>query len=296
MLTGGFPIIALLSLGSAILAMVGFYAVRKFSKPIDLNEHQTFIDAMFNIVGTLVSILLGLLVASALDTYQNLEQTVDLEANAVAEIFRLSHGLPDPLQGDLQTLCEKYCNDVVHLEWPSMAKGVPDRQTFVTFTKITDDVVRFKPTDNGQTNIQASLLQSIQQIGDCRRTRILALTSRRNQILMPLLIICAVTVMLFTYLYVKHVSTLQAVLIGCVAIVLAGNISLVYLLSKPFEGEWKLQPRGFELTLHTLKEIFHAGLYSPPPGTVFNTRTHMLERDPNFKNEAPAAKSIPALN
>ena len=135
---------------------------------------------MCNIVGTLVSILLGLLVASALDTYQNLEQTIDTESNAVAEIFRLSRGLPDPLQGQVQTLCERYCQDVVSDEWPSMAKGQPSRTVFLTFTKITDCIVQYKPQDNGQTNIQASLLQSIVQIGDCRRSRILALNNTKS--------------------------------------------------------------------------------------------------------------------
>jgi hypothetical protein len=281
----GIPIIVLLSLGAAVLAMIGFAAVRKFSKPIDLVEHQTFLDAMCNIVGTLVSILLGLLVASALDTYQSLERTVDVEADAVAQIFRFSRGLPDPLQGEMQTLCEQYCDEIIRVEWPSLAKGVPSRKTFITFTQITDDVVRFKPADNGQTNVQASLLQAIQQIGDCRRTRVLALSNRRNEILMPLLAICAITVMLFTYLYVKHVSTLQAVLIACVAVVLGGNISLVYLLSKPFEGDWRLQPRGFELTLRTLREVYSKHLYEPPPGTRLNPQTLLLERDPNVKKE-----------
>jgi hypothetical protein len=50
-------------LGSAILAMASFTLTRKLLKPIDISEHQTFLDAMFNIVGTLVSLILGLLVA-----------------------------------------------------------------------------------------------------------------------------------------------------------------------------------------------------------------------------------------
>ena len=157
----GIPVIVLLSLGSAALAMAGFVAVRRFSKPLDLDEHQTFIDAMCNIVGTLVSILLGLLVASALDNYQSLEQTIDLEANAVAEIFRLSRGLPDPLQGQVQTLCERYSQEVVHKEWPTMASGKPNAEVFVTYTKIVDAIVRYKPIDQGQSNVQTCLLQSV---------------------------------------------------------------------------------------------------------------------------------------
>ncbi|MBS1989970.1 MAG: DUF4239 domain-containing protein [Cyanobacteria bacterium SZAS LIN-3] len=275
----GIPVVILLSLGAAVVAMVAFVAVRKLSKPINIDEHQTFIDAMFNIVGTLVSILLGLLVASALDNYQSLEQTIDLEANAASEIFRLSRGLPSDVHDRVQILCQKYCQDVVDKEWPEMARGKISTDVFVTYAKLTETIVKFKPHDDGETNVQASLLQSVQNLGDCRRTRILALTNTKNQVLLPLLVICAVTVMLFTFLYVKHVSPLQAVLIGCVATVLGGNISVVFLLSRPFEGDWKLKPRGFELNIKTLHEVYKSGLIAPPPGTVYNTETQRLEFD-----------------
>jgi len=288
----GIPVVVLLSLGSAVVAMIGFVAVRKLSKPINLDEHQTFLDAMFNIVGTLVSILLGLLVASALDTYQSLEQTIDQEANGASEIFRVSRGLPEPTHDTVQTYCQRYCQEVVDKEWPQMAKGTISTDAFITYAKLTETVVKFKPHDDGETNIQASLLQSVQNMGDCRRTRILALTNTRNQILLPLLVICAVTIMLFAYLYVRHVSGLQALLIGCVATVLGGNISLVYLLSKPFEGDWKLKPRGFELNLRTLHEVYQSGLMVPPAGSVYNAKTQRLERDPNYV--APPVKTPPA--
>jgi hypothetical protein len=280
--TTGIPAIVLFTLGSAVLAMIGFVAVRKLSKPINLDEHQTFLDAMCNIVGTLVSILLGLLVAASLDTYQTLEQTIDQEANSAAEVFKLSRGLPNPLQGQVQTLCERYCQEVVNIEWPCMAKGLPSLVVFKTSALLTDEIVRFKPANDGETNIQASLLQSVETMGNCRRARILALYSTRNQILLPLLVICAVTVMLFAYLYVKHVSALQAILIGCVAVALGGNISLVYLLSKPFDGDWKLQPRGFILNLKSLRLVYRTGIFTPAPGTYVDSKTHMLKTDPNY--------------
>jgi Protein of unknown function (DUF4239) len=290
----GVPAIVLFSIGSAVIAMLGFIAVRKLSKPIDLNEHQTFLDAMCNIVGTLVSILLGLLVAASLDTYQVLETTVDQESNAIADIFRLSRGLPDPLQGEVQTLCERYCQQVVNIEWPAMAKGGISHEVFRTSAKLTDEIVRFKPSTNGETNIQAGLLQSVETMGNCRRGRILALSSTKTAILLPLLVICAVTVMLFTYLYVKHVSALQAILIGCVAVALGGNISLVYLLSKPFDGDWKIKPKGFELNLKMLREVYRSGIFTPAAGTHIDPKTHMLRRDKGDKQDQQDTSDISA--
>src|ERR1043166_4742180 len=99
------PSIFVLTALAALIAVVGFFIVNRVIKPIDLEEHQGFLDAMLNIVGTLVSILLGLLVAAALAQYQALEQSVDLEAANVAQIFRLTAGLTGDAQMRLRVLC-----------------------------------------------------------------------------------------------------------------------------------------------------------------------------------------------
>src|SRR5437667_5934218 len=107
------PSIFLLSAGAAIIAVVGFFIVHRILKPIDLTEHQSFLDAMLSIVGTLVSILLGLLVAAALDHYRSLEQSVDTEAASVAQVFRLTIGLPEEAQRKIRQICVDYSNGVV---------------------------------------------------------------------------------------------------------------------------------------------------------------------------------------
>jgi len=36
---------------------------------------------------------------------------------------------------------------------------------------------------------------------------------------------------------------------------LGGNLGLVFLLTNPFKGDWKIQPRGFELNNEILKML-----------------------------------------
>ena len=86
------PSIYLWSAGSALLAFIGMLIAHKLVKPIDLGQHQPALDATLNIVGTLVSILLGLLVAASLNSYQILQSAVEAEATSVSEVCRLSLG------------------------------------------------------------------------------------------------------------------------------------------------------------------------------------------------------------
>jgi hypothetical protein len=249
------PSIFVLSAAAAIIAVVGFFIVHRVIKPIDLNEHQGFLDASLSIVGTLVSILLGLLVAAAMDHYHSIEQSVDAEASYVSEVYRLTSGLPEDTQKKIRKLCVDYCQQVVNDEWPAMEKGESSHAVLLTYVKLVSTVVTFHPSNDGENNLHAALLSAAQQIGDGRRQRILALNSVWTKHLMPVLVMCSTIVLGFAYLYVRRGAVLHAVLICFVAVALGGNLGLVFLLSSPFSGDWKIQPRGFELNMQLLREI-----------------------------------------
>jgi hypothetical protein len=252
----GFPSIFLFSGGAAIVAVLGFLIVHRLVKPIDLDEHQRFLDAMLNIVGTLVSILLGLLVAAALDHYQSLDESIDSEAANVFEIVRLTTGLPAETQKQLRDICVDYSRQVVEDEWPAMAqKGEPSQKVMVTYARMVVTIVKFKPGNEGESNLHQALVSSVQQIGDARRKRLLVLHSNWTSQLMPLLLMCSGIVLAFAYLYMKRGAILHGVLICLVALALGGNLGLVFLLSNPFAGDWKIQPRGFELNNELFKKI-----------------------------------------
>ncbi len=249
------PSIFLFSAGAAIIAVAGFSVVHRVVKPIDLEEHKGFLDAMLSIVGTLVSILLGLLVAAALTGYQSVEQSVDSEAASVSEIYRLSLGLPQESKRKIQDLCVRYCNQVLTDEWPAMAQGHQSHKVLVTAALLIGEIATLHPQNNGESNIHAALITAMQQMGDCRRQRLLAMHSAWTRHLMPVLLMCSAIVLAFAYLYVRRGAVLHGVLICLVAMALGGNLGLVFLLTNPFNGDWKIQPRGFELNNEILKML-----------------------------------------
>jgi hypothetical protein len=253
------PSIYLWTLGSALLAIVGMLVAHKFVRPINLDEHQPGLDATLNIVGTLVSILLGLLVAASLNKYQSLETDVDAEATSVASVCRLSLGLPAGKQRELLQMCLDYCDQTVNDEWPDMERGHGNPEVFATYLKLLKAIVTLNPTTNGETNIQSAMLTAIQTTGDYRRQRILWLNNSWNKNLMPVVIMCSLIVLAFAYLYVKRGALLlHGFLICFVAMALGANLGMIVLLSNPFKGDWKIEPKGFELNAQLIRK--YAGL------------------------------------
>jgi Protein of unknown function (DUF4239) len=249
------PSIFILAGASAVVALVGFIIVHRLIRNLDLEPHKGFLDAMLAIVGTLVSILLGLLVASSLDHYRSLEQSVDTEAAGVAQVFRLTGGMPKEQRQALRQLALTYCTQVIDDEWPAMEHGGKSQKLSITYYQLVQTAVGWVPGNNGETNLHTALLSAVQQIGDCRRARLLALNSTWKQHLMPVLFVCSGIVLIFAFLYGREGAALHAVMICLVAVALGSNLGLILLLSNPFGSDWRLQPKPFLLNLQMLREL-----------------------------------------
>jgi hypothetical protein len=76
--------------GSVACAVLGLFTFEKIRPKYVMSENSEFLVSSVAIVGTLVSVLLGLLISTAADQYKDMEACVDSEATAVGEMFRLS--------------------------------------------------------------------------------------------------------------------------------------------------------------------------------------------------------------
>src|SRR5277367_4884341 len=156
-----------------IISLVGLYISAKTIK-IDHDKTGEFIVAMLTILGTLVSILLGLLVSSADDQYRSLESSVDAEASGVTEVFRLARGLPSSTASILRNCCVDYCDKVVTEEWPLMKHGQMSNDVTQMYINLSDAIVEFHPGSQGEAVVQTALLKATSDIGQNRGLRIVA--------------------------------------------------------------------------------------------------------------------------
>jgi multisubunit Na+/H+ antiporter MnhB subunit len=249
------PQLFICSVGAALLTIFCFIFFRKLPRPFNHDDDQKFLDAMLSIVGTLISIVIGLLVAFALDHYQAIEQTVDQEAANISQIFRVSVGLDAQTRTKIRALCGEYNQEIIENEWPAMQRGEVSKKAFTIYAKLMATIANYNPQNEGQSNIHASLISSCQELGNDRRQRILVLHSTWIGHVMPVLLMCALIVLIFAFSYIRKGEKFHGFLLSLVALALGGNLGLVFLLSHPFSGEWQIQPRGFELNQQVIQEI-----------------------------------------
>jgi len=250
----GYVGIALLVTISSVCAVLGVFIAKRSLNRSHLLRHQSFVDSMLNVVGMLISILLGLLVAGALDRFERIDNGVATEADCVAQVFRISSGLPQEVRVPIRRFCRRYNEAVLSQEWTLMTTGKMSEQAWDEFSKLEQLIVTFKPRDNGESNTQNALISATMGIGEGRRNRKQILMSSIGFVPVLVGIFCAIT-MIFTFLYVTRGIVLHSLLTAFVATCLSLNVGMLYILSEPFKRTSLLQPYGFSINREMFDRI-----------------------------------------
>ncbi|MBP7863030.1 DUF4239 domain-containing protein [bacterium] len=229
------------------VAISGQIVFRLFVKEDSLVEHHGPAEAMLGVVGTLYSVLLGFLVAGAMEKYAEAKMHTEMEANGVANIFRLARGLEQEDRLRLRNLCRDYSNEVVTIEWPIMESRGKINHNWQAYQKLWEAVVSVNPLNERQINLHAAVVQAMEDVGMNRRTRILIAKTGPSTTLWIVLGIGAFITIGFTFVFSSKWAAIQALMTSLVAATLGLNMWLLAVYSTPFSGDLKINPDMFEL-------------------------------------------------
>jgi Protein of unknown function (DUF4239) len=109
--------------GVCLVSLIGFELVQRLVPAQSRQRHNDVAGFIYAALGVIYAVLLALVVISVWEEYQGASETVEEEANSVAEIFWLGYELPEPEGTHLQELARSYTEEVIHMEWPLMAQG-----------------------------------------------------------------------------------------------------------------------------------------------------------------------------
>ncbi len=229
------------------VALLGQYLVNKRVKREVLELHHSAGEAMMGVVGTLFSVLLGFMVAGAMDKYHDAMIRGEDEASNVASVFRIARGLSDTDRPRIRQLCRDYVDDVINSEWPKMEQGIKVNHGWVVYQKLWEAVVATVPENDRQSNLQQGIISSMQSLGENRRARILLAQKQTPPALWAVVAVGAFITLALSYVFASQFPKVQGFMTTLVATALALNIWLLAAYAHPYSGELKIQPTMFQL-------------------------------------------------
>lgn len=240
-------IVILLVVATIIASVIASIVLKKPFISEKLQANESAIEAMLGVVGTLFSVLLGLLVANAIENYHDISIEVTAEANSIANVFRTAQGLDDEDRVRIRGLCRDYVDNAVKLEWPLMETGTMCPVTWSTYQDLWESVVSVEPQEDRVNNLQQAMLSSMQTLGEARRARSLSCESGLSPVLWFTMLCGSGITIIFVHLFTERLGALHVVLTALVAVSLGLNVWLLLAYSEPFRGDLKIKPDLFRM-------------------------------------------------
>jgi len=240
-----------------LLSLGGLELVERLVPAETRQQHNDVAGFIYAALGVIYAVLLALVVIAVWEEFDAANDTVEQEANAVAEIFWLAHRLPEPEGTHIQELARSYAEEVVDNEWPLMEQGqaplmVQVEETPAGWTLIDDiraSLQEIEPHTKADEELYAEGLDQVQILADARRMRLVAAEEGIPGVLWAVLIFGGIVAVSFTYLFGLENTWAHRLMV----LTLAGVIGLVLFtigaMEHPFSGGARISTEAFDLVL-----------------------------------------------
>ncbi len=247
------PLSLALTVLTVLISIAGLLLFRRLEGHDDLRTQHEVADPYSQFVGMLFAVLLGFMVADAMQRFELARQTVEQEASSLANVFRMADGLPPADRDKVQKMCTVYADEVINEEWPLLARKQTSVKTWDTYRQLWKEITLYEPVTQRQSNAQQSMLPCMASLGDNRRLRVDALHNGMPTVLWWVLIVGGLATIIFTYFFSANNLYVQMGMVGIVSLVICLNIFLLASYDDPFSGDVMIQPTAFETQLELFK-------------------------------------------
>ena len=146
-----------------IVAVGGLILVQRLVPSAQREEHNDVAGFIYAVLGVAYAVLLGLMVVAVWQDWQEAEETATDEANELAALFWLAHGLPQPQGRHIQEVARSYARVVVGEEWPLMARGEASPRAWDLLDELRGSIEAFDPTTDSEQVLYDQALQRVHQ-------------------------------------------------------------------------------------------------------------------------------------
>lgn len=241
--------------GTVALSLLGLFIVRRRVSAAVLREHHDVAGFIIAIVSVIYAVLLALVVVAVWEDFGAARETTEREANGVATVFRLAHGLPAPLQTQIRAQTKIYARAVVEEEWAAMVRGQTSPRAVNALDELWEIYTEYEPRTPRQNVIYQESLSALDELSNDRRHRLLESRDGIPSLMWIVLIFGGAGTIIFTYFFGIENLRVQALMTTLLAAEIGLVLFLISALNYPFNGDLRVRPEAFQGVLQSMNEI-----------------------------------------
>jgi hypothetical protein len=237
------------------LSIGGMFVVRRKVSLNNLRAHHDVTDPLLAVLGTLFAILLGFMLANAMQRFEEARSNAQTEAGVLGDLFRLADGLPQQLKEKTRKDCLVYLDVVTQEEWSLMQKSQMSDRAWSIYGELWQDCIHYEPQSQGQSNIHQALVETMAKVGECRRARAAELNYSLPRPLWLVLCFGGLCTVAFTYFFAVENVRLQILMTSVLTSIICLNVYMLAGYDAPFSGDIAITPDAFISVRATLGRV-----------------------------------------
>src|SRR5271166_638313 len=202
----------------------------------DFVQHNEVGGFIIAVVGTLYAVLLGFLTTVVWQHFTEAQQHAGSEASAAANAWHTSVGLPYDVRSRIRSKMNGYANVMIDDEWPAMRSGGFSPKADVALMDAMSAAGDYVPINPREANAQLITQEQLSVVHDERQRRLTNNDSAVSWFEWLVLLIGAVCVVGFCWLFGVRNAAVHLLMTGTVAIVIVSVLVLLFELQYPFRG------------------------------------------------------------
>ena len=241
-------LIAVACVGAAIAFL---YLISRTSPAHSRKESNDFTGAVVAVIGTTYAVLLAFMLSGVWEMFQGAQVNAEQEANDLVNVYRISEQLQNPARQTIQELARRYAQQAVNREFPAMANSAVPPDGGQMIGQMWTAISQLKNPSDYESQAVSEMMTTLRSLTEHRRIRILQSQEALPTILWVVLIaggIITVAASCFFGVPNFRFHLLQVVVLSfLIALVLVAIADI----DRPYQGDVKVSPDGFEFAIHS---------------------------------------------
>ena len=237
------------------ISLAGLFYVRNRFPHEKLKDNHDTASVIFNAYGLLYAVVVAFVVFITWSSYDKATMEVEMEANALMNLFYLTDAYPDSIKKDLQAKILDYTKEVTDNEWNMNAEG---EVSTAAAEKVKDLWNRILSVNTGgikiEENISSAALETMKSVTESRRLRSFAVKQTVPSIVWAVLLLGGILFIGCTYFFSMKNAAPQYLITACFTILITLVLYLIYVLDHAFTGTSAINNEPLKFIINVMKQ------------------------------------------
>jgi hypothetical protein len=235
-----------------LLAAGGLTLVRRFVPLPVLQEHNDVAGFIYAVLGVIYAVLAPFVLVIVWEEFRDARTGVSYETQVLIAVGETAQQLPPAVGAPIVDRARRYAQALITYEWPQLAQGQSSPEADRALADLGAAIHAVDPADPRQAILYDHLLQQYRDLSDQRQALISDSRLAVPPLLWLVLLLGALLVVSYTYLYGVARLRAQLVMTAALTAIIALVLFVILVLDYPFTGDVRVPPDALQRALNAL--------------------------------------------